>query len=60
MGTGLVVDYDSGLSTVSSLDPESLRDSQLWAGCPGIDLTACYCIDMDVQRDVDISSSPFD
>ena len=32
MATGHVVDYDSGLPIVSSLDPESLQDSQLWAG----------------------------
>jgi hypothetical protein len=31
MATGHVVDYDSGLPIVSSLDPESLQDSQLRA-----------------------------
>jgi hypothetical protein len=31
MATGHVVDYDSGLPVVSSLDPESLQDSQLRA-----------------------------
>jgi hypothetical protein len=32
MATGNVVHCDFGLSIVSSLDRESLRDSQLWAG----------------------------
>ena len=47
---------------MSSLDPESLQDSQLWAdclaGCPAIDLTECYYINLNPQYDVDISSSP--
>ena len=42
--TGHVVSYDSGLTIVSSLDPESLRDSQLRAGCPEIVLTECYIV----------------
>ena len=62
MATGHVVDYDSGLPIVSSLDPESLQDSQLWAGwlagCPGIDLKESYYINLNLQYDVAISSSP--
>jgi hypothetical protein len=33
---------------VPSFDPESLQDSQLGDGCSGIDLTACYCIDLNL------------
>ena len=57
--TGHVVDCDSGLSIVPSLDPESLRDSQLGAGCSGMDLTACCCKDLNLQYDVDLSSAPY-
>ena len=57
MVTGQIVDCDLGLSIVLSHDPESLLDSQLWADCQG-DLTACYCTDINLQYDVDVSSSP--
>ena len=57
MATGQVVHCDFGLSIVSSLDLEPIRDSQLWAGCLGIDLTARYCIDLNLQYNVDISSA---
>jgi hypothetical protein len=43
---------------VSSLDPESLLDSQLRAGRPEIDPTEYYCIELNLQYDIDISSSP--
>jgi hypothetical protein len=56
------IDYVSGLPIVSSLDPDSLQDSQLRAdgltNCPGIDLTECYYLNLNLQYDVDITSSP--
>jgi hypothetical protein len=57
IATGHVVNYDSGLSVVSSLDPKSLQDSQICDGCLEIDLTECYCIDLNLQYCVDISNS---
>lgn len=63
MATGHVVDYDSGLPICRLLTRNLYRivnyGLTVWlVGCPGIDLTECYYINLNPQYDVDISSSP--
>ena len=59
MATGYFVDYDSGLPIVSSLDRDLYEIVNYGlAGYPRIDLMECYYINLNLQYDVDVSSSP--